>query len=250
VQAEDVDALLEAGHLRELDGIVLPGGFGVRGVEGKITAAGYAREHDIPCLGLCLGMHAMVVDYARNVLGLDGANSSEMDPKTPFPVIDLMASQRRVTDMGGTMRLGAYTAELEPGSQVAEAYGDTVISERHRHRWEFNPEYRAKFEGSGLRCSGESPDGRLVEFVELADHPFWIGTQAHPEFKSRPTRPAPLFRAFMEAAMRRAEGRRPHLFELAEDEADVPGNGTGANTHAPVSDREAVAAAATDPRRA
>ncbi len=214
VQAEDVEGLLADGRLRELDGIVIPGGFGERGIEGKIAAAGYAREHDIPCLGLCLGMQVMTIEYARNVLGLAGANSLEFDPQTPYPVIALMESQRDVRDMGGTMRLGAYIAELKPDSHVARIYGREVVSERHRHRYEFNPRYRSKFEGSGFVCSGTSPDGRLVEFIELDGHPFWVGTQAHPEFKSRPNRPAPLFREFIGAALARAEGRNPHLLTL------------------------------------
>jgi CTP synthase len=157
-------------------------------------------------------MHVMTVDFARNVTGLAGANTSEFDPQTPHPVIDLLESQREVITKGGTMRLGAYFAELVPGSIVARAYGERVVSERHRHRYEFNNKYRAKFEAAGLCCSGLSPDGRLVEFVELLDHPFWVGTQAHPEFKSRPDRPAPLFREFIGAALTRAEGRNPHLF--------------------------------------
>ncbi len=214
IQAEEVQGLLVEDRLKDLDGIVIPGGFGERGIEGKIAAAGFARENDIPCLGLCLGMQVMTIEYARNVLGLDGANSSEFDPSTPYPVIDLMASQRDVTDMGGTMRLGAYVAELVPGSQVAEAYGHEVVSERHRHRYEFNPRFRSRFEESDFICSGASPDGRLVEFIELPTHPFWVGTQAHPEFKSRPDRPAPLFRDFLGAALDRAEGRNPHLIDL------------------------------------
>ena len=214
IQAEDVEGLLADGRLRELDGIVIPGGFGERGIEGKIAAAGYARENEIPCLGLCLGMQVMTIEFARSVLGLTGANSSEFDLGTPHPVIDLMEAQRDVTEKGGTMRLGAYVAELVPGSQVAGAYGKGVVSERHRHRYEFNPRYRSRFEGSGLVCSGASPDGRLVEFIEVRGHPFWVGTQAHPEFKSRPERPAPLFREFVGAAVGRAEGRKPHLFSL------------------------------------
>ncbi|MCU1496926.1 MAG: pyrG [Acidimicrobiales bacterium] len=214
IQAEDVEGLLAADRLRDLDGLVIPGGFGERGVEGKIAAAGYARENDIPCLGLCLGMQVMTIDFARNVLGLAGANSSEFDALTPHPVIDLMDSQREVTDMGGTMRLGAYVAELEAGSKVASAYGKSVVSERHRHRYEFNPRYQSQFAASDLWLSGSSPDHRLVEFIELRDHPFWVGTQAHPEFKSRPTNPHPLFRDFVGAALRRAEGRSPHLFDL------------------------------------
>ncbi len=215
VQAEDVEGLLADGRLRDLDGIVIPGGFGERGIEGKVAAAGYAREHDIPCLGLCLGMQVMTIEYARNVLGLARANSSEFDPSTPHPVIDLMDAQRDVTEKGGTMRLGAYVAELLPGSQVATAYGRDVVSERHRHRYEFNPRYRSRFDGTGFVCSGTSPDGRLVEFIELESHPFWVGTQAHPEFKSRPERPAPLFREFIAAALSRSEGRNPHLPDLA-----------------------------------
>ncbi len=214
IQAEEVEGLLTAGRLHHLDGIVIPGGFGERGVEGKIAAAGYAREHEIPCLGLCLGMQVMTIEVARNVLGLAGANSSEFDGQTAHPVIDLMESQRDVTDMGGTMRLGAYIAKLKAGSRVAAMYGKEVVSERHRHRYEFNPKYRTRFEDSGLVLSGESPDGRLVEFIELEDHPYWVGTQAHPEFKSRPDRPAPLFNAFVGAALARAEGRNPHLLDL------------------------------------
>ncbi len=189
IQAEDVEGLLAAGRLKDLDGIVIPGGFGERGIEGKIAAAGYAREHEIPCLGICLGMQVMTVEYARNVLGLTGANSTEFDPTTPHPVIDLMDSQRDVTKKGGTMRLGAQPAMLEPGSIVQRAYGKEVISERHRHRYEFNPAYRRRFDGSDFLFSGTSPDGRLVEFIELAGHPYWVATQAHPEFKSRPDEP-------------------------------------------------------------
>jgi len=222
IQAEDVEGLLAEGRLRDLDGIVIPGGFGERGIEGKIAAAGYARENDVPCLGLCLGMQVMTIEYARNVLGMAGANSSEFDPQSSYPVIDLMDSQRDVTDKGGTMRLGAYVAKLLPGSKVALAYGDEVVSERHRHRYEFNPKFRSRFDGSGFVCSGSSPDGRLVEFIELDGHPFWVGTQAHPEFKSRPERPAPLFRDFIAAALGRAEGRNPHLIQL--DREPAPAN--------------------------
>jgi CTP synthase len=214
IQAEDVEGLLGEGRLRDLDGIVIPGGFGERGIEGKIAAAGYAREHDIPCLGLCLGMQVMTIEFARNVLGLTGANSAEFDRSSPHPVIDLMDAQREVVDLGGTMRLGLYPAKLAPGSQVAAAYGEEIVYERHRHRYEFNPKYRARFEGSGFHCSGLSPDGRLVEFIELEGHPFWVGTQAHPEFKSRPDRPAPLFREFVGAALARAEGRSPRLLDV------------------------------------
>jgi CTP synthase len=214
VQAEDVEAMTADGRLGELDGIVIPGGFGERGVEGKIAAAQYARENDLPCLGLCLGMQVMTIEFARHVLGMDGAHSSEFDPQTAFPVIDLMETQRDVTDMGGTMRLGAYIAQLQPGSKVAEIYESEVVSERHRHRYEFNAKFRSRFDESDFVCSGTSPDGRLVEFIELKNHPFWIGTQAHPEFKSRPERPAPLFREFIGTALARSEGRNPHLPDL------------------------------------
>jgi CTP synthase len=217
IQAEDVEGLLAEGRLHDLDGIVIPGGFGERGVEGKIAAAGYARENDIPCLGLCLGMQVMTIEYARNVLGMAGANSSEFDPQTPYPVIDLMETQRGVTDKGGTMRLGAYVAQLVPGSQVARAYGEVVVSERHRHRYEFNSRFKSRFDDGSFVCSGTSPDGRLVEFIELEGHPFWVGTQAHPEFKSRPERPAPLFREFIGASLARSEGRNPHLPDLDID---------------------------------
>jgi CTP synthase len=219
IQAEDVEGLLAEGRLSDLDGIVIPGGFGERGTEGKIAAAQFAREHGVPCLGLCLGLQMMTIDFARNVLGLERANSTEMDPQTPHPVIDLMDSQRDVSNMGGTQRLGAYIAELMEGSQVARAYGTTVVSERHRHRYEFNSRYRRKFEDAGFVCSGLSPDGRLVEFIELPSHPFWVGTQAHPEFKSRPNKAAPLFRDLIEAALNRAEGRNPHLLDVSAESA-------------------------------
>ncbi len=211
IQAEDVEGLLAAGRLAGLDGMLIAPGFGERGIEGKIAAAGYAREHAIPCLGICLGMQMMTIDFARNVLGLTGANSTEMNPTTDHPVIHLMNDQRDVIDKGGTMRLGAYSAVLQPGSQVHGAYGERVVSERHRHRWEFNGAYRTRFEEAGFICSGTSADNRLVEFIELSGHPFWVGTQAHPEFKSRPDRPHPLFRDLIAAALDRAEGRSPHL---------------------------------------
>ncbi len=210
IQAEDVEGLLAAGRLADLDGMVIPGGFGDRGFEGKIAAARYSREEGVPCLGLCLGLHAMTVEFGRHVLGLTDANSTEMNPTTPHPVIDLMHDQRDVTDKGGTMRLGAYYAVLRQGTKVAEAYGEPVVSERHRHRWEFNPNYRARYEAAGLVCSGVSPDHRLVEFIELAEHPYWVGTQAHPEFKSRPDRPHPLFRDLIGAALKMRAERGAH----------------------------------------
>jgi CTP synthase len=193
--------------LSAVDGVLVPGGFGVRGIEGKIGAISYARTRGIPVLGLCLGLQCMVIDAARNIAGLAGANSAEFDESTPHPVISTMADQRDVVagerDMGGTMRLGAYPATLVPGSQVAKAYGTTAVSERHRHRYEVNNDYRKRLSDAGLVFSGTSPDDRLVEFVELpADkHSFFVGTQAHPELKSRPTRPHPLFDAFVRAVV-------------------------------------------------
>ena len=219
IQAEEVEGLLVAGRLADLDGIVIPGGFGERGFEGKIAAAGYAREHDIPCLGLCLGLQAMTIEFCRNVLGMTDANSTEMNPNTPYPVIDLMHDQRDVVDKGGTQRLGAFYAILEPGTRVAQAYGEPVVSERHRHRYELSAQLKPKLEAAGLRCCGVSPDRRLVEFIELDDHPFWVATQAHPEFKSRPDRPHPLFRELVDAALARHEARAPRLVVLDQPAA-------------------------------
>ncbi len=214
IQAEEVSGLLAEERLIGLDGIVIPGGFDERGLEGKITAANVARENDIPCLGLCLGLQMMVVEYARNVCGMTGAHSHEVDKATSYPVIAMMDEQLDVVDKGGTMRLGAYPARLLQDSQVAKLYGETVVYERHRHRYEVNPRFRSRIEENGLICSGESPDGRLVEFIELPTHPFWVGTQAHPEFKSRPDRPHPLFRGLVGAALERANARTPRLLEL------------------------------------
>ena len=214
IDAEMVPGEIGSSRLEALDGIVIPGGFGERGIEGMVASAKIARERRIPLLGICLGMQVMVVETARNVAGLDGANSSEFDRLSPHPVIDLMAEQIDVSDMGGTMRLGAYPAMLAAGSQVAAMYGAEVASERHRHRYEYNGRYKARLEEAGLLCTGTSPDGRLVEFVERADHPFFVGTQAHPEFKSRPDRPHPLFQGLLDAALERAEGRDPHILDL------------------------------------
>jgi CTP synthase len=217
IQAEQIPDLLASDHLGQLDGIVVPGGFGERGIAGKIETARYAREHDIPCLGLCLGLQVMVIDAARHLAGLEGANSREFDSTTAYPVIDLMDDQENIVDKGGTMRLGAYAAMLLPGSQVAEAYGTAVVSERHRHRYEVNPRFRNRLEESGIVCSGVEAKTGLVEFIELPDHPFWVGTQAHPEFKSRPDRPHPLFRELVGAALARAEGRLPRLISVDAD---------------------------------
>ncbi len=219
IQAEDVEGILADEAMGSLDGIVIPGGFGPRGIEGKIRAAEYARENSVPCLGLCLGMQVMTVEFARNVVGLKDANSTEFNAATPHPVIDLMNDQREVTEKGGTMRLGAYYAVLTPGTKVANAYGEPVVSERHRHRYEFNSNYRTRIEEAGLLCSGTSPDKRLVEFVELENHPFWVGTQAHPEFKSRPDRPHPLFRELIAAALKY---RTQRLAQLPIEIVDTP----------------------------
>jgi CTP synthase len=201
-------AELEKGHgwekIEQVDGIIVPGGFGSRGIEGKIQAANYARTHKIPYLGLCLGMQLQVVEFAREVLKDEMANSTEFDHSTPHPVIDLMPDQQGITDMGGTMRLGLYPCHLQPGTIAAAAYQEEVVQERHRHRFEFNNAYRQLFEQHGMRFSGLSPDGRLVEIAELIDHPFMVGTQFHPEFLSRPNRPHPLFVRFLSAVYERS----------------------------------------------
>ncbi len=186
-------------------GIVVPGGFGPRGIEGKIKAANFARTHNIPYLGLCLGLQVAVIEFARNVLGLAGASSAEFEVDAPYKVIDLMPDQRHISDMGGTMRLGQWVCCLTPGSKAETAYGEPIIFERHRHRYEFSNDYRRRVETAGMLMSGRSADNRLVEIVELKDHPWFVATQFHPEFKSRPTRPHPLFRAFVGASAKHAE---------------------------------------------
>jgi CTP synthase len=186
-----------------VQGIIVPGGFGERGWEGKIRAAQFARENGVPYFGLCLGMQVMVTEFARNVCGLRGANSTEMDPETPYPVVSLLEEQYGVVNKGGTMRLGAYPCRLTPGTLAQRSYGGDLVSERHRHRLEFNNAYREVLESAGLRVSGVSPDGTLVEISEIAGHPFMLGTQFHPELQSRPTRTHPLFREFVAAAIPR-----------------------------------------------
>jgi CTP synthase len=190
-------------YLADVAGLVVPGGFGDRGVEGKIAAIQWARTHDLPFLGLCLGMQVATIEFARNVCGLDGANSSEIDPSTPYPVIDLMRDQHDVVDMGGTMRLGDYPCVLTAETHSRELYGTEQVGERHRHRYEFNNRYRERLEAAGLKVAGTSPDGRLVEIIELADHPYFVASQFHPELKSRPNRPHPLFRGLVTAAAQR-----------------------------------------------
>ncbi|ARU61001.1 CTP synthetase [Tumebacillus avium] len=196
VTEENVDELLGSA-----DGILVPGGFGDRGVEGKIIATRYAREKNVPFLGICLGMQVACIEYARGVLGYDDANSSEINELTEHPVIDLLPEQKDIEDLGGTLRLGLYPCKLEPGTKAFEAYGESLIYERHRHRYEFNNEYREEMKQQGFLFSGTSPDGRLVEIVELKNHPWFVASQFHPEFTSRPNRPQPLFREFVRAAL-------------------------------------------------
>jgi len=204
IHASDLEKGKSWELLETIDGIIVPGGFGSRGIEGKILAAKYSRENKIPYLGLCLGMQLMCVEFARNVLGYEDANSTEFDRSTSHPVIDLMLEQRSITDMGGTMRLGLYPCSIIPGTKVASAYQRDLVNERHRHRFEFNNAYRKQFEDAGMVFSGISPDNKLVEISELVDHPFMVGSQFHPEFLSRPNSPHPLFLSFMKASAEHA----------------------------------------------
>jgi CTP synthase len=208
IPSDDVDGLLAASYLEGVHGIVVPGGFGVRGIEGKIQAVRHARENGIPFLGLCLGLQCAVIEFARSRLGLSDANSAEFDPTTANPVIDLMISQQEVEDLGGTMRLGLYPARLAEGSLARSQYGEELVYERHRHRYEVNNRYRKDLEAAGLRLSGVSPDDHLVEIVEIPEHPYFVASQFHPEFKSRPDRPHPLFAGLMAAAARIARRSR------------------------------------------
>ena len=203
VDAEGMSLDEAVAELEQVDGVLVPGGFGSRGWEGKITACRVARERGIPYLGICLGMHVAISEFARHVVGLEGANSTEMDPETPFPVIDLLPEQKEIEDLGGTMRLGAQPVDLAKETRVHAAYGDEVVYERHRHRYEVNNHYRPRLVEAGLVVSGTYQEGRLVETIELPDHPWFVASQFHPEFKSRPTRPAPLFREFVGAAAER-----------------------------------------------
>jgi CTP synthase len=213
VSSDDLEGADAAKVLEGIHGIVVPGGFGWRGVEGKLDAIRYARENGVPYLGLCLGLQCAVIEFARNVCGLEGANSSEFDPATQHPVIDLLPEQKHVTDLGGSMRLGAQPCHVVPGTRAAEVYGEPVVYERHRHRYEVNPAYHEALSAKGLVFSGLSPDGRLVEIIELEGHPFFMAGQFHPELRSRPTRPHPMFRDFVGAAQ--------HLAHTA-DVADRP----------------------------
>ena len=217
IQSEDIERDGPREWLENVAGIVVPGGFGARGVEGMVDAVAYAREQRLPYLGLCLGMQVMVMEHARSQLGLANANSAEFDPGTPDPVIHLMPDQRDVSEMGGTMRLGNYPCQLMPGTQAAKSYGAEAVVERHRHRFEFNNAYRETLQEVGVLATGLSPDGRLVEIVENVDHPFMVGVQFHPEFRSRPQEPHPLFRDFVEAAsLVLRPGAQPEL-PLSED---------------------------------
>jgi CTP synthase len=221
VDSESVGDTEVLARLHGADGILIPGGFGGRGWEGKIRAAQIARERRIPYLGICLGMHVAVSEFARHVAGMDGANSTEMDLETPFPVIDLLPEQKEIADMGGTMRLGADPVKLHDGTRIRSLYGEAVVYERHRHRYEVNNHLRRRLESAGLICSGTSPDERLVEAIELSadEHPFYVASQYHPEFKSRPERPAPLFFEFVGSALERSE-----LASSAADGSDTEGD--------------------------
>jgi CTP synthase len=212
VASDDLEGADVQETLGDCDGILVPGGFGVRGIEGKIRAVQYSRENGVPFLGICLGLPCAVIEFARNGAGLEGANSSEFDANAPFKVVDVLPGQD-LASLGGTMRLGAYPCKLTPGSKAAEAYGAELIYERHRHRYEVNPRLRRRLEDAGLVCSGESPNGTLVEIIELADHPWFVAGQFHPEFKSRPDRPQPLFRDFVGAAL----GHQAPSVEVSEE---------------------------------
>jgi CTP synthase len=213
VDSEDLTPDTVAEKLGCADGVIVPGGFGQRGIEGKIEAIRYCREQKVPFLGVCLGMQCAVIEYARSVCGMTGANSSEFDPESPFPVIDLLPEQKNVADMGGTMRLGASLVKVVPGTKAMTAYDADEVHERHRHRYEVNNDLRPQLETAGLVIGGTTADGRLVEMIELRDHPWFVASQFHPEFKSRPTRPAPLFRDFVGAATRLRVEREDELEE-------------------------------------
>jgi CTP synthase len=218
VHSEDVAKTKAEVLLANMDGIVVPGGFGERGFEGKVDASRYARLNNVPYLRLCLGLQAMVVEFARAHFGTEDVNSTELAPETAYPVITLLDEQQRVVEKGGTMRLGSYPCRLEPGTTTREAYGADETSERHRHRYEFNNEFREEFAQAGLIASGTSPDGGLVEICEIRDHPFMVGTQFHPELRSRPGKPHPLFDGFVRAALERKARNR----EKSSTAADRP----------------------------
>jgi CTP synthase len=228
IDSENLEGGDAEAHAREMlaraDGVLIPGGFGGRGIEGKILAARYAREQRVPFLGICMGMQVAVAEFARHVAGMDGANSTEFDIETPFPVIDLLPEQKEVADLGGTMRLGADPIKLHDGTRAREIYGEAVIYERHRHRYEVNNALRKRLQSAGLCISGTSPDERLVEVIELADHPFFVASQFHPEFKSRPVRPAPLFREFIAATLLHASQNARGASGEADGKGFTPGD--------------------------
>jgi CTP synthase len=214
IQSESVEREGPERLLSGFDGVLVPGGFGERGIEGKVEAIRFAREREIPFLGICLGMQCAVIEFARHEIGLAGAHSTEFNKNTPHPVICLLDEQRTITDKGGTMRLGAQSAVLDATSKAAHAYASAFISERHRHRYEFNNIYRQQFEAHGLLFAGKSPDGSLVEIIELVNHPWFVAVQFHPEFKSKPTAPHPLFSGFIGAAIERRALRNERSKEM------------------------------------
>jgi CTP synthase len=208
IDAERIERDGPAAHFAGIHGILVPGGFGDRGIEGKIAAVRYAREQGVPYFGICLGMQCAVIEFARHACGMTGANSAEFDPDTPYPVIDLLPEQRAVSGKGGTMRLGLYPVLLAEGSIAARLYGESIVQERHRHRYEVNNEYLKALEKNGLRVSGVWADKQVVEMVEIPDHPYFVAGQFHPEFRSRPWDPHPLFAGFVAAALRHGAGER------------------------------------------
>jgi CTP synthase len=222
IDSEEIERRGPAALLATMDGVLVAPGFGSRGIQGKVDAVRYAREERVPFFGICLGMQVAVIEFARHVAGLKGANSTEFDPTPPYPVVDLMPEQRHVTEKGATMRLGAYPCVLAPGSKAAAAYGASEISERHRHRYEVNNDFREALTGHGMLISGASPDRRLVEMVELPQHPYFVGCQFHPEFKSRPQAPHPLFQSFIAAALQARMGDRPRRTQAAGAPASRP----------------------------
>ncbi len=236
VDAEGLGREEAEAELEGCDGVLIPGGFGVRGIEGKVRAARFAREQEVPYLGICLGMQIAVAEFARHMCDMDGANSTEFDPETPYPVVDLLPEQKEIRNLGGTMRLGADPVKLHEGTRARALYDEPVIYERHRHRFEVNNHLRRRIEQAGLVASGTSPDDRLVEIVELPDHPFFVASQFHPEFKSRPLRPQPLFRGFVGAALERAHQRRADGAEANWHEPEGrAANGSLASSAAPPS---------------
>ncbi|HEX7737990.1 MAG TPA: CTP synthase [Ktedonobacteraceae bacterium] len=233
INSEALETMGEKYHelLEDVAGIVVPGGFGHRGIEGKIKAANFARTQNKPYLGLCLGLQVATVEFARNVLGLEGANSTEFDARTASPVIDLMLTQRGIADKGGTMRLGNWVCCLSPGTKAYQAYGEAIVFERHRHRYEFNNEFRKRMEAHGMVLSGRSADNSLIEVIELADHPWFVASQFHPEFKSRPTRPHPLFRDFVGACVQLSREEQQQAYEPLKEALGAPARGSQPDAH-------------------